>query len=141
MPVIGEKPRQVLATATTSTTATEGAHLPVNATAANRTVTLPTGTAHGSRISVEKTDATANTVTVSGSLRGAAGTVVLTTQFETVDLVADSTGSWHPIGGRLNSGGGAGGGAVTVVDNGDGTFTVSGSGVTANGDGTYTISS
>lgn len=34
---------------------------------------------------------------------------------------------------------GGGGGGVSVVDNGDGTFTLSGSAVTDNGDGTFTI--
>lgn len=40
-----------------------------------------------------------------------------------------------------SSGGGGGGSTLTVVDNGDGTLTLSGSGVVDNGDGTLTITS
>jgi hypothetical protein len=49
---------------------------------------------------VEKVDATANAVTVSGSIRGAATTIGLVLQHETLELVADASGSWWPVAGH-----------------------------------------
>jgi lysophospholipase L1-like esterase len=63
-------------------------------------VTLPTGAPEGAQISVEKTDAGTNTVTLTGSIRGATASVSLAFQSESLLLRADSTGSWRPIAGH-----------------------------------------
>jgi hypothetical protein len=74
-------------------------HNPVDATAAPITKALPTGLAGGTEISVEKYDATANAVTLTGNIRGAAAqSIALTLARETVSFRADSSGSWWPIG-------------------------------------------
>lgn len=91
---------KVAATVTTSITAVVSKHNPVDATAAAVAVALPTGQPEGTFLSVEKTDTTKNTVTVSGSLRGATATIVQTLPHETVEFRADSTGSWWPISGH-----------------------------------------
>jgi hypothetical protein len=71
---------------------------PVNATSAALTMTLPTGQAVGSRINAYKTDTTANTVTISGSIRGSGTTTqVLTLQYQGLELEADSSGYWWPV--------------------------------------------
>jgi hypothetical protein len=70
----------------------------VDATAGNRVMTLPTVTYEGAWIAVEKTDATGNTVSVAGSLRGVPGTdIKLSLRNETLTLAADATSSWFPI--------------------------------------------
>jgi hypothetical protein len=75
-------------------------HNPVNAAGGAKTMTLPTGQPEGTQISVEKTDASGNAVTISGSVRGSAGTIALTYQRETLLLHADSAGSWWPVAGH-----------------------------------------
>ena len=77
-------------------TLTVNQHTPVDATAGPITMTLPTGAASGSQISCEKYDSTANVVTVSGSIRGSAGTITLSLSKETIAFTADSAGSWWP---------------------------------------------
>lgn len=89
--------RPVSATLTTSVTLAAGRHYPANATTAALTLTLPTGTRPGVIISVEKTDASANIVTVSGNMRGAAGqTLQLPWRYDSVVLQSDASGSWWP---------------------------------------------
>jgi lysophospholipase L1-like esterase len=77
-----------------------GKHTPVDATSGALTMTLPTGQAQGTRLSVEKFDSSANVVTVSGSLRGSASTLPLALAHESVLLETDAAGSWWPIGGH-----------------------------------------
>lgn len=95
-------PRTVAAAVTTNTTATAGKHLPADATAGPITVTLPAVSTSnaGAHLSVEKRDSTTNLVTISGSIRGAAGTVNLVWQSETVEFTADASGSWWPVAGH-----------------------------------------
>lgn len=69
---------------------------PVNATSGALTETLPTGQTAGIWIAVQKTDSSTNVVTISGSIRGSAGTINLQLLNETVILIADSAGSWWP---------------------------------------------
>lgn len=90
----------VAATASADATLAANKHTPVDATSAARTMTLPTGQAEGTRVIVEKLDSSANTVTVTGSIRGSAATETLIGQYETLNLVADSAGSWHPFSGH-----------------------------------------
>jgi hypothetical protein len=60
-------------------------------------MTLPTGAAEGVQISAEKVDASTNTVTVSGNMRGLAGqTFELEQQYSRVEFIADAAGSWWP---------------------------------------------
>lgn len=90
-------PLKVAATAVADATLAKGKHTPVNASAASRTMTLPTGATEGVLISVEKTDTSSNTVTITGNMRGvSASAVTLTSQNETRIFMADSTGSWWP---------------------------------------------
>jgi hypothetical protein len=69
-----------------------------NATSASLTMTLPAATA-GELIVCEKSDSSANTVTVAGSIRGSAGTLTLKLQNESEMLFAYA-GSWWPVGGH-----------------------------------------
>lgn len=69
----------------------------VDASGGAKTPTLPTPTATGQLLSVEKTDSSANTVTISGTIRGGAGTLVLSSQFQDVLFVAESLTSWRPL--------------------------------------------
>jgi hypothetical protein len=76
-------------------------HTPVDATAGPVSMALPTGAAQGDEISCEKYDSTANTVTITGNIRGvAAQSVTLALAKETIGLRADSSGSWWPIAGH-----------------------------------------
>jgi hypothetical protein len=71
---------------------------PVNATSGALTMTLPTGQATGSRINVYKSDSSANTVTLSGDIRGSStATQVLSLQYQGIELEADSNGYWWPV--------------------------------------------
>lgn len=69
---------------------------PVDATAGPLTMTLPTGQPAGAPIACQKTDASTNAVTVSGSIRGVNTTITLVLLNETIDLIADAAGSWWP---------------------------------------------
>ncbi|WP_459982616.1 right-handed parallel beta-helix repeat-containing protein [Nocardioides sp. AN3] len=88
----------VLATASGDVTATPNKYLPVDASGAARTITLPTGASVGDVLTIEKRDSSRNAVTVSGTIRGAAGTLTLTSQYQTVSFTAESASSWVPTG-------------------------------------------
>jgi hypothetical protein len=75
-------------------------HNPVDATSAAVTISLPSGEPSGTRLAIEKIDVTTNTITIAGSLRGTTTTISLVLQHETVELVADGSGSWWPIAGH-----------------------------------------
>ncbi|TIH34986.1 hypothetical protein [Subtercola vilae] len=90
---------QVAATATSTGTATAWVHNPYDATLGALTATLPTG-AVSQELSIEKVDSTVNTVTIAGSIRGAASTIILALPHETIKFVADSSGSWWPVSGH-----------------------------------------
>lgn len=90
----------VAAVASASGALVVGKHNPIDATSAARTMTLADATAAGQHVIVEKTDATTNTVTISGNIRGSAGTVVLVWQREAVELLSKADGSWWPIAGH-----------------------------------------
>jgi hypothetical protein len=92
----------IVGTAITSNgAATVNADNPVNASGGTVTLTLPTGQAQGSTITVEKEDSSANTVVLSGNIRGVgASTMSLLWQFESITLRADASGSWWPIAGH-----------------------------------------
>lgn len=69
----------------------------VDASGGNKTPSLPTPGLVGQLCSVEKIDSSANTVTVSGTIRGSASTLVLTSQFQSVLFEAESLTSWRPL--------------------------------------------
>lgn len=103
MPTVFQLPLAVQNTATTAITLVKGGHTPVDATAGPLTVNLPAvavGNA-GRIVSVEKVDASANAVTVSGNIRGSAATFALQLQFQSIEFVADAAGSWRPRTGHV----------------------------------------
>lgn len=69
----------------------------VDAAAGNKTPSLPTPAFVGQLCSAEKTDSSANTVTISGTIRGSAGTLVLSSQFQSIVFEAESLTSWRPL--------------------------------------------
>jgi hypothetical protein len=88
------------------TTSTDGAltigkHNVVDTTSGNRTMTLANGTG-GQQVSVEKADATTNTVTVNAAnLRGTSGSLILSFGArESLALVCRADGSWWPYAGH-----------------------------------------
>ena len=87
----------VAPTVTSNATLAASTHTPVDATNGPVTMALPTGQSKGSLVTVEKLDGTTNAVTVSGSIRGAAGTINLVLAHETVAFLADINGSWWPL--------------------------------------------
>lgn len=87
------------ATVTGSGALLAGQHTPVDATGGAITLTLPTPTHLGAYLSVEKVDASTNAVTVTGSIRGAATSVSLAWQFESVEFHWNGT-TWRPINGH-----------------------------------------
>lgn len=93
--------RSVAATVTSAGTLANNAHTPANASAGGFTLSLPTGQSAGSVISVEKTDSSANAVTVSGNIRGqSAQSLTLTLFREAMVFIADAAGSWWPCAGH-----------------------------------------
>lgn len=89
-------PVPALSTVTANGALTAGKHNRVDATSGTRTMTLPTPSASG-RLLVEKTDTSANLVTVTGSIRGATTSVSLTWQYETLQFACDAAGTtWYP---------------------------------------------
>lgn len=90
----------VTATITSSATLAAGQHSLVSASGAARTMTLPTPLHQGSRIRVEKVDGSGNAVNITGTIRGASGTVSLTAQYQTVEFWAESLTSWRPVNDR-----------------------------------------
>lgn len=63
-----------------------GRHTPVDAASGPITMTLPTPTHPGVSLSVEKIDTSPNTVTVTGSIRGATNSVTLTAQYQVTQM-------------------------------------------------------
>jgi parallel beta-helix repeat protein len=91
----------VATTTAVDSTALADNHNPFDASSGALTVMLPTGQVPGTRVSVEKVDSSANTVTLSGNVRGIPGsTIPLVWQHQSIELVADSLGSWWPIAGH-----------------------------------------
>jgi hypothetical protein len=91
----------VAATVTAAGAAVANKHNPVNAAAGTLAISLPTGQAAGTQISVEKVDSSTNAVTITGSVRGVGGsTLTLSWQYETILLRADAAGSWWPVAGH-----------------------------------------
>jgi len=93
--------------AVNSTVSTDGTlavnrHNPVDASASNRTMTLPDATGGGQTVIVSKKDSTSNTVTINvAHLRdNGAGTVTLDYQFESLEFLSKSDGTWWPIAGH-----------------------------------------
>lgn len=96
---------KVASTVTASGAGVVWKHNPVDATGAARAISLPTGQAEGTMISVEKVDASTNAVTVTGSVRGVgASTLTLSWQYDSIALRADAAGSWWPLGQGIGSG-------------------------------------
>lgn len=91
----------VNATQTGNFTAAAGKVNPVDATSGSITVTLPSATGNaGALVSITRVDATVNTVTVSGTIRGVSSTITMPLQYEAVDLVSNGSGSWWPYAGH-----------------------------------------
>jgi hypothetical protein len=97
----------VAAVATASGVLLPNQHNPVDATTGNWTMTLPTGQPGGTRLSVERVDGVpANSLSVTGSIRGVPATTITllapsaTPAHESVEFLADSSGSWWPIAGH-----------------------------------------
>lgn len=88
---------------TTSTNAVMNAYNPVDVSVSSVTITLPAPTQSGTYVSVEKQDASANTVTVSGKIRGSQSSLVLGNQYETAEFISDASGSWWPTTGQGTS--------------------------------------
>ena len=77
-----------------------GQHNPVSAASGARAMTLANASA-GVRTVVEKTDSSANAVTVTLNLRGSSGaTLTLTAQNEAIELLGKADGSWWPVAGH-----------------------------------------
>jgi hypothetical protein len=88
----------ILSAVTSSGAAVVSSQNRVDATSGNLSLSLPTGQPRGTLINVEKTDASANTVSVTGSIRGVgSSTLVLRLQNESVLVETDASGSWWPI--------------------------------------------
>jgi hypothetical protein len=93
--------RRIGATVSTSGTLTAGQHTPVTAAGGTVTMTLPTPADVGAYLSVEKTDASVNTVAITGNIRGVAATTIsLYWQNELLELTSDASGSWWPTSGH-----------------------------------------
>lgn len=92
-------PRQGVHAAVTSEGTLETDKLtPVDTTSGALKEKLPTGLGAGHLLAVEKKDATANTVSIEGNIRGeAAQTFTLSFPKETILFVTDSSGSWWPL--------------------------------------------
>lgn len=107
-------PRTYATTVTANGALRAGKHNPADATGGNLTLTLPTPVDPGAYLSVEKIDASTNTITISGSIRGATSSISLAWRFETIEMHWDGA-TWHPISGHKTKaaldaayGGGAG---------------------------------
>lgn len=68
----------------------------VNAASGAVTVTIPTSTQY-QQIIVKKTDTSTNTVTLSGTINGSAGTLVLSKANQAQELYADGSGGWLAV--------------------------------------------
>jgi lysophospholipase L1-like esterase len=97
----GTSTLSVASTVTASGALVTAKHNPVNATSGVKAMTLPTGAASGTLLSVEKTDASTNAVTITGNIRGVGGTTIsLVWQNEDLMFAADTAGSWWPVAGH-----------------------------------------
>lgn len=77
----------------------------VDCSGAPRTRTLPTGQTAGTVFLAEKADSSANTLTLTGNIRGVpSSSLVIKTQHQLVALLVDSAGSFWPIWGHLDIG-------------------------------------
>lgn len=91
-------PLLIAATATANAVLAAGRLTPADASAGAITLTLPAPSVNG-RLVVEKTDASTNTVTLSGSIRGATSTIVLVWRYESVELISNGT-TWFVAAGH-----------------------------------------
>lgn len=89
----------VVAPVMSSGTLVAGKFTPVDATSGNSSQALPTGASQGTQIAVQRADATSNTLSLTGSIRGVGSSTIALNlgQFETLLLVADAAGSWWPL--------------------------------------------
>lgn len=90
----------VAATVTATGNAVIGKHNPADATAGSVVITVANAATAGQLVSVEKVDATANTVTISANFRGTPGSLPLTLSHESVVLLGKADGSWWPFAGH-----------------------------------------
>lgn len=91
----------VLAVATSNGALTVGRHNPVDASGGAKAMTLADASLAGQSISVEKTDSSANAVTVTLNLRGTpTSTLNLVWARESVELLSKADGSWWPVAGH-----------------------------------------
>lgn len=83
----------------TTATLTANRYTKADATSAPFTATLPSGGGliYGAVVAVEKIDATANAVTVSGTIRGVSASLTLILSHETLLFFYEGTGSWRPL--------------------------------------------
>lgn len=100
MPTIGPGLKRISAVITTSRALDVGMHHLVDATAATRTLTLPTNTPAGRELAVERVDSNdRNDVLIAGTMRGAADSVVtLRGQGRVATFLSEGAGSWRPTG-------------------------------------------
>jgi hypothetical protein len=131
---------------TVSFTADETYFFPVNATSGAVTVTLPLATTWtpGKPYLIKKTDASANTVTISrtgsDTIDGAASKS-LANRYDWIELVSDGLSTWHVKSQTASAGGGT---TITTQDEGVtlsstvNTLNFVGAGVTASGAGATT---
>lgn len=91
-------PRQAVHATATAGTLTANQLTPVDATAGNVAMKLPTGQAAGTLAACEKLDGSANEVLVEGSIRGVeAQTIGLKLANEAIVFIAKAGGSWWPL--------------------------------------------
>lgn len=89
----------VASTVTSSGTLAVSKLTPCDATTGALSMALPTGQSAGKQLEAQKIDSTANTVTLTGNIRGVgSASLALKLQYEGILLVADSSGSWWPMG-------------------------------------------
>lgn len=92
-----------VSTGTAAIAGSTNAHQPVDATSAARTYNLPSAPSDGDMVSIEKTDTSANAVSIAGNIRGnpSATPIALDKQSQSLALRADASGSWWPFAGHL----------------------------------------
>jgi hypothetical protein len=79
------------------------AHTPVDATGGVVAMTLPTSASNGDEVSCEKYDTSVN-ATITGNVRGTAGTTIMLSLLGFRARVASGTTSWWPIYGHKTLG-------------------------------------
>lgn len=120
----------VAATRTTDGAVSVLLHNPVDATSATRNVSIPDASSPGLLIGIEKTDASANTVVITGKFRGVTGstsTITLHWSRQTILFLSNADGTWWPIAGHVTKtaldaayaafGSGGGGGSAPTIAN------------------------